>query len=128
MFSFALERTRRKPSLTPMIDVVFLLLVFFMLASRFGLDTRILLNVAGQQGTQASYSGPPRLVDLTVDGYLLNGVGMAQNTVIDRLADLTETPEDTVILRSGEGVKLQEVVDAIEMLSAAGFFNLVLVE
>ncbi|NSY41645.1 biopolymer transporter ExbD, partial [Leisingera sp. ANG59] len=26
-------------SLTPMIDVVFLLLVFFMLASRFGMDT-----------------------------------------------------------------------------------------
>ncbi|MEO0362761.1 MAG: biopolymer transporter ExbD, partial [Pseudomonadota bacterium] len=29
---------RRRPSLTPMIDVVFLLLVFFMLAARFGVE------------------------------------------------------------------------------------------
>ena len=37
---------RRKPSLTPMIDVVFLLLVFFMLAWRFGVDTHLPLNAA----------------------------------------------------------------------------------
>lgn len=128
MFSFAPSRTRRKPSLTPMIDVVFLLLVFFMLASRFGLDTRILLNVAGQENPQSSYSGPPRLVDLTLDGFRLNGVALAPDVVIDRLADLSETPKDTVILRAGEGVKLQEVVNAIETLTAAGFVNLVLVE
>ncbi len=37
MFSFAPPRpSRRRPNLTPMIDVVFLLLVFFMLASQFG--------------------------------------------------------------------------------------------
>ena len=36
-FTTALK-PRRRPSLTPMIDVVFLLLVFFMLASRFGMD------------------------------------------------------------------------------------------
>ena len=46
MFAFASHRPRRKPSLTPMIDVVFLLLVFFMLASRFGQDN-ILPLVAG---------------------------------------------------------------------------------
>ena len=40
MFHFAPARRSRKPSLTPMIDVVFLLLVFFMLAARFGRQAR----------------------------------------------------------------------------------------
>ena len=35
MFTFEEPHKVRRPSLTPMIDVVFLLLVFFMLAARF---------------------------------------------------------------------------------------------
>ncbi|WP_296645235.1 ExbD/TolR family protein, partial [Roseinatronobacter sp.] len=46
MFAFEDTRPTRKPSLTPMIDVVFLLLVFFMLASRFGHDMHLPLNAA----------------------------------------------------------------------------------
>lgn len=56
-------RSRRKPSLTPMIDVVFLLLVFFMLASRFGLEAMMPLPLVGAGG--GAYSGPPRLVDIS---------------------------------------------------------------
>ena len=52
MFDFATQSRRRTPSLTPMIDVVFLLLVFFMLASRFGVDMEIPLNLAGQGAEQ----------------------------------------------------------------------------
>jgi len=59
-------RPKRKPSLTPMIDVVFLLLVFFMLASRFGVDTVVPFPLAGGGG---SYAGPPRLVDMTYREY-----------------------------------------------------------
>ena len=36
---------RRRPSLTPMIDVVFLLLIFFMLVARFGVDKVIDINL-----------------------------------------------------------------------------------
>ncbi|MEM8656825.1 MAG: biopolymer transporter ExbD, partial [Pseudomonadota bacterium] len=37
----------RRPSLTPMIDVVFLLLVFFMLAARFGQDMALETTLTG---------------------------------------------------------------------------------
>ncbi|MFC6760360.1 ExbD/TolR family protein [Sulfitobacter porphyrae] len=49
MFSFAIARPRRRPGLTPMIDVVFLLLVFFMLASRFGQDRALPLSAGAAQ-------------------------------------------------------------------------------
>ncbi|MGJ8530069.1 ExbD/TolR family protein, partial [Maritalea sp.] len=58
---FSQPRKARKPSLTPMIDVVFLLLVFFMLASRFGMDMHIPMQISG---AGSGYSGPPRLVDV----------------------------------------------------------------
>ena len=47
MFSFAVSRPRRRPSLTPMIDVVFLLLIFFMLAARFGMEGALPSVVGG---------------------------------------------------------------------------------
>ena len=56
---------RRRMSLTPMIDVVFLLLVFFMLAARFGVEGSVALTV-GSGG--AAYEGPPRLVEISPDG------------------------------------------------------------
>ena len=70
MFIIDSPRSRRKPSLTPMIDVVFLLLVFFMLASRFGSDALVPLSLGGSGDT---YSGPPRLIDVLPEGQRLNG-------------------------------------------------------
>lgn len=125
MFSLAHPRRRRKPSLTPMIDVVFLLLVFFMLASRFGLDQVLPLPLAGSGG---DYSGPPRLVEIRPESVLLNGFPVEEAALASALSDLTETPSDMIILRGGEGAKLQRVVTISDALRAAGFTSMVLVE
>ncbi|NHQ74665.1 biopolymer transporter ExbD [Roseovarius gahaiensis] len=126
MFAFDSPRPRRKPSLTPMIDVVFLLLVFFMLASRFGMDTQVPLNVAGQG--QSPYSGPPRLVDILPDSLRLNGQVVAVADLPSALADLMEAPSDTIVLRARDEAQLQRLVDVMQHLQRAGFTGLVLVE
>ena len=125
MISFATDRPRRRPNLTPMIDVVFLLLVFFMLASRFGSDRALPLSVAGG-GT--AYSGPPRLVDLSGDSLRLNGIDIAPEALAEALRLLTETPGDAIILRAGDGADLQALVAVMDRLTGAGFTRLVLVE
>ncbi len=118
-------RVRRKPSLTPMIDVVFLLLVFFMLASRFGVDQVLPLPLASAgQG----YEGPPRLIDILPGALKVNGQDTAPEALAAAIADLTRTPQDTIILRGAEGADLQRVVDVAAGLRTAGFTNLVLVE
>lgn len=127
MFDFAEDRPRRKPSLTPMIDVVFLLLVFFMLASRFGIDMHIPLNVAGSASGEG-YSGPPRLIDIEAESLLLNGVALAPAALVERIGKLTEKPTDTIILRPREGTDLQRVIAVMETLSGAGYSALVLIE
>ena len=124
-FSLPSERRSRRPSLTPMIDVVFLLLVFFMLASRFGMDMQVPLTLAGQ-GT--GYSGPPRLVDIGPQSVSLNGTAMDEASLADALRSLMEGPEDTVILRAQDDATLQRVVAIMELLGAADFTTVVLVE
>lgn len=125
MISFGADRPRRRPNLTPMIDVVFLLLVFFMLVSRFGSDRVVPLAGPGAGG---SYSGPPRLVHLTSDRLSLNGQAISAENLPQALATLTTSPSDAIILRADGTADLQALVRLTDLLSAAGFTRLVLVE
>jgi len=118
-------RRRRKPSLTPMIDVVFLLLVFFMLASRFGSDAVLQLPLAGQGG---SYDGPPRLIGIGANNLDVNGVPVADKNLTQALAPLMTSPADMLILRGRDGANLQRITDVTTLLRQAGLTNFVLVE
>ena len=123
---FGQPRPRRKPSLTPMIDVVFLLLVFFMLAARFGTDTQMPLLIGGQG--QDTWQGPPRLVDIAPDALRLNGIATQPEALAGELAALMDGPDDTIVLRPTEETPLQRVVAVMEALQGAGLTALVLVE
>ena len=125
MFVFAPPRRSRRPSLTPMIDVVFLLLVFFMLASQFGKDASVRLSGAGAGDI---YSGPPRLVDISADTLALNGKMLALPRLAEALAPLTTTRDDTVVLRGADGASVQRLLDVTQVLERAGFAKLVVVE
>lgn len=125
MFVFAPPRRSRRPSLTPMIDVVFLLLVFFMLASQFGKDASVRLSGAGAGDI---YSGPPRLVDISADTLALNGKMLALPRLVEALAPLTTTRDDTVVLRGADGASVQRLLDVAQVLERAGFAKLVVVE
>ncbi|AHD08618.1 ExbD/TolR family protein [Phaeobacter gallaeciensis] len=116
---------RRKPSLTPMIDVVFLLLVFFMLASRFGTDAVLDLPLAGQGG---AYTGPPRLIGIGAGNLDLNGLPVADSNLAEALAPLMDSPNDMLVLRGRDQADLQRITDVTGLLRQAGFTNFVLVE
>lgn len=125
MFSFALPRTSRKPSLTPMIDVVFLLLVFFMLSARFGQDFALPLSTAGRD---VPYQGPPRLIDIRASDLALNGTPTQLEALSAGLAPLMQSPDDPVLLRPGAGADVQALVRVIDALRAAGLTQLIVVE
>ncbi|WP_204115225.1 ExbD/TolR family protein [Shimia biformata] len=125
MFNLVQDRPRRRPSLTPMIDVVFLLLVFFMLASRFGAEQVLPVPLAGNGG---AYQGPPRLIEVSPATVKLNGVEVALAELPAYVADLMSAPQDMLILRGREGATLQRIVDVSDALRGAGMTNLVLVE
>lgn len=125
MFAFGAPRATRRPSLTPMIDVVFLLLVFFMLAARFGDESELALAPAGRAAT---YNGPPRLVEVGPEGVALNGISLTENRLAAAMAPLMTAPGDAIILRPVEDAPLQRLIDVMQGLRAAGFDTLVVVE
>lgn len=123
---FDQPRARKGTDLTPMIDVVFLLLVFFMLASRFVTDTTIPVATAGAQGRTEETA--LRLVDVETGGTIrLNGGPVALAGLADALAALGAGPEDAIVLR-GRETTVQEIIGVMEALRAAGFTRLVLAE
>ena len=121
MIGLTPARVRRRPGLTPLIDVVFLLLVFFMLASRFGVEGALPLAAGGGTG---AWEGPPRLVTVRAGDMLVNGV--ATDDPAAALAPLMPEGGGRIVVRS-EGADLQRLVDAMAALRAAGLADLVLV-
>ncbi|WP_343079434.1 biopolymer transporter ExbD [Ostreiculturibacter nitratireducens] len=126
-FHFGAPRRARRPSLTPMIDVVFLLLVFFMLAARFGAEGALPVALAAP-GAPAEWQGPPRLVEIGPENVRLNGLAVDEAGLAEALRPLMAGPEAPVLLRPVEGASLQRVVDVIGALSDAGLTALAVVE
>ena len=127
MFAFGTPRPRRRASLTAMIDVVFLLLVFFMLASRFGAEGALTLGLAAP-GQGATWSGPPRLVDVGPGGsVLLNGQPVQPEALPAALAPLMAGPGDAVMLRAREGALVADLVALADLLRGAGLGQVLLV-
>jgi biopolymer transport protein ExbD len=117
------ERRRRRPNLTPMIDVVFLLLVFFMMAARFGAEATLDLALAVPGGA-GDWQGPPRLVAVSPTGVALNGVPLPEADLPAALAPLMAGTGDAVVLRPADGADLQRLVDVVARLTAAGIGRL----
>ena len=125
MFVPIAPRSRKRPSLTPMIDVVFLLLVFFMLASQFGIDRVLPLEASG---AGSEYSGPPRLVAIEPNGVFLNGVRTDLDMLPAAVAPLTQAKTDAIILKPAPGVSLQVLMDVAGILNQDGFVTLMVLE
>ena len=114
-----------RENIVPMINVVFLLLIFFMLAARFGIDQAVSITMAGGA---AGYSGPPRLVDVAPDGVALNGQPVALAALAQALRPLTQSRDDMIVLRPRGTADVQRLLDVADVLRRAGFSRLTVVE
>ena len=110
---------RRRPSLTPMIDVVFLLLIFFMLVARFGVDKVIAINLPSALGQNTQYEGAPRLVEIKSGNIVsLNGSEIPLRELSNNLSELMPSPNALVILRSSAEANTQDLLDVLLYLKS----------
>ena len=128
-FRPANNRRRRLISLTPLIDVVFILLVFFMLVSSF-LDWRVItLDSEMAEAAAPNAGGGLRgavIVDIDADGGLhLSGEPMGLETLAARISSLASRRDDlSIVVRSAPGVPVQGMVDVLDVLAAGGAASL----
>ena len=116
---------RRRPSLTPMIDVVFLLLIFFMLVARFGVDKVIDINLPSALGQSSQYEGPPRLVEIKSGNLVsLNGFDFPLDQLSSKLSELMPSPNALIILRSSAEANTQDLLDVLLYLKSEKIMNI----
>ena len=103
-------------SLTPLIDVVFILLVFFMLATRFGQFYDLPVNVQPADSTSKP-DDKWLVIAVEADGNLsLNGVSFTPDAVADRL----DTQKSKVWVTVSPDASLQQALTAVDAIKAAG--------
>ena len=120
--SFVTQPARRRAliRLTPLIDVVFILLIFFMLASSF-LDWRAIDMDAPVRAGAGAADDAALLIDITPDGLTLNGEEMTLDMVRVQLEDaFTEDTQQRVLIAPAAGVSLQRLVTVLDAAKAAG--------
>ena len=111
-------RRRRKLSLTPLIDVIFLLLLFFMLSSTFSKFSEVKLAHGTAQGTSA---GKPDVVISVTDRVLqLNGSVVETAELGAALETLKENGARQVLVMVTQEALSQDFVTVVQVTSKAG--------
>jgi biopolymer transport protein ExbD len=110
------RRRRRAIALTPLIDVIFILLLFFLLTSTF---TRYgeLPVTAASAGTGED-EAPPVFLGLGVETLALNGTPQSLEALAEALAGLRPDPEASlpVLVAIEPGVTSQRLIDLLSRL------------
>lgn len=76
-------RRRRAISMTPLVDVIFLLLLFFMLSSTFTRFAEVELSSGGSGAVSAAEQ--PLFLQLSPDRIMLNGAPVAMDALAEAL-------------------------------------------
>lgn len=119
-------RKARQVPLTPLIDVVFLLLVFFMVSSTFTKTESLELNLPQASGGGSAPSGRLLQVYVSHDGSLYLGRKPVNEEQLVKILRKTiqKFPNLGVLLLSGPRVSVQQLVNAMDHIYMAGSTNL----
>ncbi|MEC8442976.1 MAG: biopolymer transporter ExbD [Pseudomonadota bacterium] len=116
-------------NLTPLIDIVFLLLIFFMVSTTFTKENH--LNISLPEASAEASETPPQAVDIVIsaDGeYSVNGQVLV-NTQVDTLKRaITKVLEDRelapVVISADARTSHESVVRAMDAAGQLGLINL----
>jgi biopolymer transport protein ExbD len=119
---------RRKLSLTSLIDVIFLLLLFFMLSSTFSRNGEITF-LAAAAGSGGSTVSPPLFLRLDGTSLSLNGVAIARDQLIAAITDrIGDNPAPRMIVSVTGGATSQALVDVLVPLGQVPGAEITVVE
>lgn len=126
------RRQRREDdmiNLTPLIDVVFLLLIFFMVSTTFTKNTHLTIDLPEAIGSPAADSSNRLDVVIGADGsYQVNGQGLINNqaeTLKTALLQLSQGDTATPLTITADArTPHQAVVTAMDVAGQAGFARL----
>lgn len=127
-------RPQRRPApelnLTPLIDVVFLLLIFFMVSTTFDKESRIKVELP-QAATQDERDKQDAVLDITIDAkgrFYVNQNEVINTETATLMGAIEKAVNDRrdlpVIISADANTPYQSVVKAMDAASQLGFQNM----
>ena len=111
-------------NLTPLIDVVFLLLIFFMVSTTFDTTSQLKINLP--EASQEQVTAPPKKLNLMIDArgnFFLNSRELTNNKSATLKAALERTMAGTrlpIVIQSDAASPVQSLVTAMDVVSQLG--------
>lgn len=116
-------------TLTPMIDVVFLLLIFFMVTTTFNRETELKIKLPEAQGDEKTEQS--KVINLTIDAdgiYYVNNhqiinqkLSTLRKALVEAAGDTRQTP---FIITADAKTPHQFVVSALDVAAQIGFMRI----
>tara|TARA_Y100000748_G_scaffold63313_1_gene51038 strand:+ start:2556 stop:3041 length:486 start_codon:yes stop_codon:yes gene_type:complete len=115
-------------SLTPIIDVVFILLIFFMLATNFQSFSKTDINLSNESASITQSDKKVYVIEFDVDNkFKLNGQDYKLSTIKEKILSELSTDEDLiVVIKPGEKTNVQQMLTLIESLKKSNISNVTL--
>lgn len=115
--------------LTPLIDVVFLLLIFFMVSTTFKNETHMKLQLPEAEGDPAPQSA--QMIEVTIDAngaYSINGESLVNSKLKTLMAAIEKVSNGDnklpFVITADAKVPYEAVVTAMDAAGRLGFVNL----
>ncbi len=127
------QRKEHSLNLTSLIDVIFLLVVFFMLTNKFISYQAINLNIAQSKDlkNKSKNIGDNLIIELLPkENFILQNKIYSLNQLKEKILDITKTKNGdlSVFLVSKKNVYVKDVVLAMDQIKMAGINNISLVK
>ena len=116
------QRSKQELNVAPLIDVVFLLLIFFMLASTF-IEPKSVELMLGSGTTQTVTAAvDPLEIDVATDGSIrLNGLRLSvEQLTVEIAARIKGDPNRIVTIRAEAEIPVQRLIQVMDQVRSAG--------
>ncbi|WP_245847965.1 biopolymer transporter ExbD [Octadecabacter ascidiaceicola] len=114
--------------MTSLIDVIFLLLLFFMLSSTFTRFAEIPLTGANAGQGASAPEIPPLFMRLSENGVELNGQDYTLSNVIEQIDTIAPPKGQQLVVAPRDAVTSQRLVDLLVVLAARPDLSVVVLE
>lgn len=128
---FQSNRTeRREIQITPLIDIVFLLLIFFMVTATYAEQEQVadVKVPTSQEGVDRPKALTEITINVEADGQcVINGITFSQDELFAKLKRLTSSEEgkrQPVRIRGDRETNFQEIVRVIDVCQRAEIWNI----
>lgn len=111
------RQPRKRASITSLIDVIFLLLLFFMLSSTFSRFSEIDISVAERQGGASTRSAESAQLVIEVVGVSLGDEQIVDEALLARLRALAAAGTTTLTVVPEDAVVTQRLIDVLTLMS-----------